>query len=617
MLHKGKPRIFDASVRASNSSTSSTFTTNSSGNPHSTRSKLHSKSTCFYRWGIPSVCGLALLLGGIICINPALDNGKAYAVADNTAIDNPAGCSTSDSNTAACIKLIVTPNKDDSTNSSITVGEPAYFSNTITVGGSNITNYSLTLNTVSGSNGNLVGESNSYATVGKVGSNTSPTAFPDNTWGYAISTVNTAPDKTTLSYNPVPGAESNNSAFLDYQKNLSGAINNTYKLVFAAKLGNTMPSDHYKANVYLSAVASATETVENWFRNAGITTMQQMNSTICKSAPENATSQLRDERDGKLYWVTKLKDENCWMTQNLDYDGGGSLVSLPSMWTTSGDSAYITNITAAYYDPGNYVYNVGTNGQNGNCSGKSFMGCVGDSKQFSPVNTNSNLHYHVGNYYSWDAATIGSKSNAVGGSSYDAANDAPLSICPIGWQLPTSNNTNDKSFAYLIDAYNLTSADNSVYGDPMYFVYGGHLNDSQLRNAGNFGAYWSSTPNSSVYLYTYYFYLDNNFSLSDAGSRNIGYSVRCVAMSKASAPTSFTLTYEANLKGHTSPDPQSCIVNNGQCTIKITNEEPPLNSGPVMIFAGWSTDQNATAAEYAPGSDITLTSDVVLYGVWQ
>ncbi len=534
MLHKGKPRIFDASVRASNSRTSSTFTINSSGNPHSVKKTLHSKSTYFYRWGIPSACGLALLIGGIITVSPILNDGnQAYAVTDTTAVDNPAGCSTDSSNTAACIKLIVTPNKDDSTNSSITVGEPAYFSSTITVGGNHIANYSLTLNTASGSNGNLVGETNSYATVGKVGSNTTPTSFPDNTWGYAISAVNTAPDKASLSYNPVPGTESNNSAFLDYQKNLSGAVNNTYKLVFAAKLGNTMPSDHYKANVYLSAVASATETVENWFRNAGITTMQQMNSTICKSAPENATSQLRDERDGKLYWVTKLKDNNCWMTQNLDYDGGGRFYQ-PSEWTTS-NPANITNTTAAYYDPGNYVYNVGNKGQNSDCSNGSFVNCVGDSKQFSPVGIDSDLHYHVGNYYTWDAATMRSMSGVAGGSSYDATKNAPLSICPSGWRLPTSNNTLDKSFGGLMDAYGfsggtLTSADGSLslYGKPMYFVYGGDLYSGQLLSAGNHGYYWSSTPYSSN-TNAYDFTFGASVVPSANSNRYYGFSVRCVA----------------------------------------------------------------------------------------
>ncbi len=521
MLHKGKPRIFDASKSASNSRTSSTFTTNSSGNPHSTRKTLHSKSTYFYRWGIPSICTLALLFGGIVIFNPTLDN-KAYAVTDNTAIDNPAGCSTDSSNTAACIKLIVAPNKDDSTNSSITIGEPAYFSSTITVGGNHISNYSLTLNTASGSNGNLVGETNSYATVGKVGNNTSPANFPDNTWGYAISAVNTTPDKAGLTYNPVPGTDSNNSAFLDYQKDLSGTINNTYKLVFAAKLGNTMPSDKYTTNIYISAVASATETVENWFRNAGITTMQQMNSTLCKSAPENATSQLRDERDGKLYWVTKLKDNNCWMTQNLDYDGGGIKISSIQEWTNTIDTAEgnVLLSTQAYYNPGVFYYNGPDNNHTRqevchNTTG--LYDCVGTGEAQGFSRTGSDDHYLVGNYYSWPAAMN--------------------NICPDGWTLPTS--TSSKGFEALLKAYGWKNINSSpidaigkggIYGDPLYLTYAGHINNGNLY-AGAYGRYWSSTPRLENYRNAgaYYLTLENRVNPDSYDYRYYGFSVRCVA----------------------------------------------------------------------------------------
>ena len=66
--------------------------------------------------------------------------------------------------------------------------------------------------------------------------------------------------------------------------------------------------------------------------------MQGMTASICreigtaadtnKAAYESTdalgnkvyTKQLRDNRDNKYYWVAKLADGNCWMTQNLDLD---------------------------------------------------------------------------------------------------------------------------------------------------------------------------------------------------------------------------------------------------------------------------------------------------------
>lgn len=47
--------------------------------------------------------------------------------------------------------------------------------------------------------------------------------------------------------------------------------------------------------------------------------MQQMSPQACAEGNETG-KQLVDARDGKSYWVAKLKDDNCWMTQNLDYD---------------------------------------------------------------------------------------------------------------------------------------------------------------------------------------------------------------------------------------------------------------------------------------------------------
>ena len=48
--------------------------------------------------------------------------------------------------------------------------------------------------------------------------------------------------------------------------------------------------------------------------------MQHMTPEICADASVGDTKQLIDWRDKKTYWVAKLADGNCWMTQNLDLD---------------------------------------------------------------------------------------------------------------------------------------------------------------------------------------------------------------------------------------------------------------------------------------------------------
>ena len=102
-------------------------------------------------------------------------------------------------------------------------------------------------------------------------------------------------------------------------------------------------------------------------------------------ASEGDTKQLIDWRDGKTYWVAKLKDGNCWMTQNLDLDitSGKSLTrelsDVSSSWnpgattfTTAnqgstndtavqswdlGDVVWKTPNSTSYCSPSNNLYN--------------------------------------------------------------------------------------------------------------------------------------------------------------------------------------------------------------------------------------------------------------------
>ncbi len=48
--------------------------------------------------------------------------------------------------------------------------------------------------------------------------------------------------------------------------------------------------------------------------------MQDMTPGGCAISNEGDTKRLIDKRAGKYYWVAKLADGNCWMTQNLDLD---------------------------------------------------------------------------------------------------------------------------------------------------------------------------------------------------------------------------------------------------------------------------------------------------------
>ncbi len=225
-----------------------------------------------------------------------------------------------------------------------------------------------------------------------------------------------------------------------------------------------------------------------------IMNMQDFTGEMCTHINTGEQIQLKDSRDGKVYWVGKLTDNNCWMTQNLDLDLSTSKTftpadtNIPSNWppstsTTTGSSFSGYGIdTGKSHDPGNVYYE--------NTSG-------------------ADQHYHVGNYYQWSAATAG----------YTGTSESTQSICPKGWHLPsrsefgnlTANGLNYDNFA----------------NAPYYLLRGGYLASSSLTNAGSYGFYWSSTPNGSNRAH--YLYFGSGYVVTDYDYRSDGYSVRCVA----------------------------------------------------------------------------------------
>ncbi len=214
----------------------------------------------------------------------------------------------------------------------------------------------------------------------------------------------------------------------------------------------------------------------------GITTMQAMTSTFCSNTKEGDVIQLTDTRDQRKYWVAKLKDGNCWMTQNLAYNGGGAQRS------------------------------------SGTCSG-----WVNDDAiaQYCPIAYAAD-HASRGNYYSWAGAMNGNAS----------ATGQVQGVCPSGWHLPAGNSTAKGSYSGLMSAYNITSSptgSSTLREAPFYFVLGGTTNATGIGNVGNDGRYWTATPVEDG-THAYEFWFDRNSVVSRNQDRRFGgSSVRCLA----------------------------------------------------------------------------------------
>ena len=271
--------------------------------------------------------------------------------------------------------------------------------------------------------------------------------------------------------------------------------------------------------------------------------MQDITPEICAKSAENETARLMDTRDNKLYWVTKLKDGNCWMTQNLDYDipAGGitgdqaakTNLSDGRTWATgdpSSSNPYPAQATTTeIYDndssTGTYSYDPGL--------------VVVSGTEFVPYESRpegTDEHQLVGNYYQWNAATAG-----TGALVSQKGEDATDSICPKGWQLPTL--TGDTSAYNLMTQYpdifsglalednNTGTATEAATQDPLFFGYTGAVYDGAMNLVGRRSLYWLSTLYSEAEAYVFGVTPDIA-TASSWRTRRYGVSLRCLAPSE-------------------------------------------------------------------------------------
>ncbi|MBR3386004.1 hypothetical protein IKG68_00305 [Candidatus Saccharibacteria bacterium] len=305
--------------------------------------------------------------------------------------------------------------------------------------------------------------------------------------------------------------------------------------------------------------------------------MQNFTTTDASALAEYDELTLTDRRDGKTYYVAKLKDGNVWMTQNLDLDLSTSTtltsadtdLNSVTSWTpvrSTIDSTNYGNITTCssqgsagtgcwgqtntgfasgwtndndtpYSDNPGYRYMTFTNNTAANpafySNGDAFANC-----STQDTNCGGQGHYMIGNYYNFAAANA---TNSVAGTvghtvtNSDADFVMPNSICPKGWRMPLGQ-TNANDFTTLMTAYNIYGTNamafnyqglNAVRRSPLYFVRSGNVHGGTLHNAGTNSLVWSSTISAEAYGHNLDF---NGTGILPATSDNrfYGFAVRCL-----------------------------------------------------------------------------------------
>ncbi len=246
--------------------------------------------------GLPAAGALALLTLALLCPISTQANATDTATAYITAEVTPAIAVSLQNN----IDINVTPESTNGTFTSTTAK--------LKISTNSDAGYKVYMSTIDGTSDLTNTDASKATRITSISKSSTQAQFGQNTWGYAVgeSAVNAA-----TSYLPIP--TSANSPIITRS---TARQNDEYNLTFATNVDLNLPTGTYTNAVTVSAVANPV-TVTGLQRS---TYMQNMNSAICTNTAEGITKQLIDTRDGNKYWVAKLKDGNCWMTQNLALD---------------------------------------------------------------------------------------------------------------------------------------------------------------------------------------------------------------------------------------------------------------------------------------------------------
>ena len=408
-----------------------------------------------------------------------------------------------------------------------------------------------------------------------------PADFPDSVWGYSV-----GPYTSWIIHSPYTGlplySDTENVATL-LEASSPASINEGTTLYFriAAKAAPTQVAGEYNNVINFAVVAKPVPmTLAMAYEDAGVSKlngyykMQDMTAEICNAVEVTDDHlQVIDSRDQKVYWIAKLRDGKCWMTQNLDLDidenttytaadtdlGRNWLnadVDTTATWTPMRSTikaitdnnttlSIITDFadddnTPYSVDPGNWYWSGVYYNSSTECPVNSdyvpacdYMGKTSPNYStyfaVTPFAANG-THGHIGNYYNWTAAIASNDSSSYTSNTHSDTLQNPInSICPRGWRLPLAN-VGITEFAALNNSYNggATTTDAGVLASPLYFVRGGYVWAKQLRSAGYAGGYWTSTVRAQDRAYRLRF-ASFTFGSSYISDRHQSMAVRCVA----------------------------------------------------------------------------------------
>ena len=282
---------------------------------------------------------------------------------------------------------------------------------------------------------------------------------------------------------------------------------------------------------------------QSWHGCASLTPVSYDAEADTLFASLDSVIALTDTRDGNVYTVARLADDNCWMVENLRLNAedsrgtenmykaegyGTSAVYGDFIGLADSEDTLLSNSTAnSLYstDGSNGTINVGTNNYpqyripryNGNNTNMAVgaTNSVGTTLEDTyNALTDHSRWYSYGNYYNWPAAIADTGYYYINAS-------ASTSICPAGWYLPSS---------YQYQQLDLVVGGTGNAQSQKARFFSMFPNNFVYNHSGSVGTYW--TVFSSDYD------IASNLNISSSPShvypgvnvddKSLGASVRCI-----------------------------------------------------------------------------------------
>ena len=298
----------------------------------------------------------------------------------------------------------------------------------------------------------LVHINNDTDTIPTLESSVTPNNFPVNHWGYSID--------GGAHYAGMKA--SNDIDLADFTTSNSSEARNM-DLYFATKVNNDQAGGFYENTIIVTAVANyVAQTIND------IEYMQDINNEIALSMEEDHQYQLKDKRDGRKYWVSRLRDGNIWMTQNLDYH---NTISYSSSDTRLVLTSALSDVWSDIEYPISYSAYGGTDSYY--CSGdcvrtyvnQRYAAGYGPATVLTSAELMSNdeelKHYYLGTKYgenvyklsalykqTFETQGFNSEPDPIVDEFDEYVLNHSQSLCPKGWRYPTGREFNYVPYYY-------------------------------------------------------------------------------------------------------------------------------------------------------------------------